>query len=75
MRNAPRGAVVKPKNFWGTLKRLLKYMSLKKWLLLFAFLLSGTATILQIFTPKVLGSATTVIFEGMPVKKKRLIEV
>ena len=65
MRNAPRGAVVKPKNFWGTLKRLLKYMSLKKWLLLFAFLLSGTATILQIFTPKVLGSATTVIFEGV----------
>ncbi|APZ48530.1 multidrug ABC transporter ATP-binding protein [Jeotgalibaca sp. PTS2502] len=65
MRNAPRGAVVKPKDFWGTLKRLLKYMSLKKWLLLFAFLLSGTATILQIFTPKVLGSATTVIFEGV----------
>ena len=65
MRNAPRGAVVKSKNFWGTLKRLLKYMSLKKWLLLFAFLLSGTATILQIFTPKVLGSATTVIFEGV----------
>ncbi len=64
MRNAPR-EISKPKNFWGTLARLFKYMSLKRWLLVLAFILSGTATILQIFTPRVLGSATTVIFDGV----------
>lgn len=64
MRNAPK-VVRKPKNFWGTLRRLFKYMSLKKWLLLLAFVLSGVATILQIFTPRVLGNATTIIFNGV----------
>lgn len=64
MRNAPR-QVAKPKNFWKTLRRLFRYMSLKKWLLLLSFLLSATATILQIFTPRVLGRATTTIFNGV----------
>lgn len=64
MRNAPK-AVEKPKNFWGSLKRLLNYMSVRRWLMFLAFALSAIATIFQIFTPRILGSATTVIYDGV----------
>ncbi|AQS53479.1 putative ABC transporter ATP-binding protein [Jeotgalibaca dankookensis] len=64
MRNAPK-AVEKPKNFWGSLKRLLNYMSVRRWLMFLAFALSAVATVFQIFTPRVLGSATTVIYDGV----------
>lgn len=65
MRNAPNAnAQAKPKDFWGSIQRLFNYMSVRRWLLLGAFLLSAVATIMQIFTPRILGSATTVIFAG-----------
>lgn len=65
MRNAAPNVVVKPKNFWGTLSRLLKYMSGKRWILLLTVVLSAVATILQVLTPRILGTATTTIYEGV----------
>lgn len=65
MRNAPVRTSIKPKNFWGTLKRLFKYMARKRWLLVLTFLLSAVATVLQVLTPRILGTATTTIFEGV----------
>lgn len=65
MRNAAPKVVVKPKNFWGTLSRLLKYMSGKRWVLLLTVVLSAVATILQVLTPRILGTATTTIYEGV----------
>ncbi|MGP6138702.1 MULTISPECIES: ABC transporter ATP-binding protein [unclassified Jeotgalibaca] len=64
MRNAGPQVAAKPKDFMGSVKRLFNYMSVRKWLMLGAFLLSAIATVFQIFTPKILGSATTVIFDG-----------
>ena len=65
MRNASPKVVAKPKNFWGTLSRLLKYMSKKRWILLLTVILSAVATVLQVVTPRILGTATTTIYEGV----------
>ena len=65
MRNASPKVVAKPKNFWGTLSRLLKYMSKKRWILLLTIILSAVATVLQVLTPRILGTATTTIYEGV----------
>lgn len=54
----------KPKNFMGTLKRLMAYMSTRVWGLILVLLLTITSTILMALTPKILGQATTEIFSG-----------
>lgn len=64
MRHGAPQTQAKPKDFKGSVKRLFNYMAARKWLMLGAFVLSAIATVLQIFTPKILGSATTVIFDG-----------
>lgn len=56
---------IKAKDFWGTLKRLIGYMSSRKWGLLFVMVISLIATILQVISPRILGQATTIIFEGI----------
>ena len=55
----------KAKNFWGTTKRLLRYMSKRAYAILLVFVLAIAATIFQISTPKVLGKATTEIYNGI----------
>lgn len=55
----------KAKNFWGTVGRLLKYMSKKIYLILLVLALAIASTIFQIRTPKILGEATTEIFKGV----------
>ncbi|MGX7059477.1 ABC transporter ATP-binding protein [Vagococcus humatus] len=57
--------VVKPKNFWQTTKRLVRYMSTRSYLIGLVFILAIASTVFQIRTPKVLGRATTEIFEGI----------
>lgn len=57
--------VVKPKNFWQTTKRLLRYMSTRSYLIGLVFILAIVSTVFQIRTPKILGRATTEIFEGI----------
>lgn len=71
MRNAgPKGAPRKAKNFWGTLKRLLGYMSSRLFAIGLVFILAVVGTVLQTKTPKILGEATTEIFKGVMVGMK-----
>ena len=53
------------KNFWGTLVRLIHYMSSYILSLVIVVLLAIASTIFQIITPKVLGQATTEIYKGV----------
>lgn len=55
----------KADNFWGTTKRLLRYMSTRSYAILLVFVLATAAVVFQIQTPKVLGRATTEIFNGV----------
>ncbi|WP_461213390.1 ABC transporter ATP-binding protein [Lacticaseibacillus sp. GG6-2] len=59
-----RGLVQKPKNFWGTSKRLLGYMKSRIIGIIVVLLFAIVSTIFQIRTPKILGEATTEIFKG-----------
>ncbi|HGV8439969.1 TPA: ABC transporter ATP-binding protein [Enterococcus faecium] len=55
----------KPKNFWGTVRRLFGYMSKRMVAIIAVFVLAIAAVIFQIQTPKVLGKATTEIFKSV----------
>ncbi|HCK1974184.1 TPA: ABC transporter ATP-binding protein [Enterococcus faecium] len=55
----------KPKNFWGTVRRLFGYMSKRMVAIIAVFVLAIADVIFQIQTPKVLGKATTEIFKGV----------
>lgn len=69
MAHGPRGRMTgrpeKAKNFWGTTKRLLKYMSSRIYAVLAVFVFAIVGTVFQIRAPKKLGEATTEIFEGI----------
>lgn len=58
-------SVEKANNFWGTTKRLFRYMFTRSYAILLVFVLAIAAVIFQIQTPKVLGRATTEIFNGV----------
>ena len=58
----------KPKDFKGTIKRLLKYLGFYKIALLFIIFFAIGSTIFNIIGPKVLSEATTVLFEGIVAK-------
>ncbi|OOC45227.1 ABC transporter ATP-binding protein [Thermosipho sp. 1074] len=64
-----RGAVEKPKNFKKTLKRLLGYLKPYAIPLIIVFALAITGTIFSIIAPKVLGKATTKLFQGFLARK------
>ena len=55
----------KPKDFKGTLKKLVAYLSVYKVRLIFVFIFAVASTIFMIVGPKILGNATTAIFEGV----------
>ena len=55
----------KPKNFWKTVKRLFGYMSKRLVAIALVFILAIASVIFQIQTPKILGKATTEIFNGV----------
>ena len=55
----------KPKDFKGTLKKLLIYMSAYRLQLLFVIIFAVCGTIFNIAGPKILGKATTEIFNGL----------
>ena len=58
----------KPKNFKGTLRKLLRYMAKYKIELFFVFVFAIGAMLFNIFAPKILGTATTELFEGLVAK-------
>ncbi|MFT8824657.1 MAG: ABC transporter ATP-binding protein [Liquorilactobacillus mali] len=54
----------KPKNFWQTTWRLCKYMAPWKWFLFIVVAFAIGSVIFQILSPKILGEATTTIYNG-----------
>lgn len=62
----------KANNFWGTTKRLFQYMSTRVYAILLVFVLAIAAVVFQIQTPKVLGKATTEIFNGVMAGMKQI---
>lgn len=67
MKNAP-GAIDKARDFKGTLKKLLKIISEYKILIILAFIFAIGSTIFSIISPKILGNATTEIYNGIIAK-------
>lgn len=65
MGHKPGAAVQKPKNMWATVKRLLGYMKKSTALIVMTILVTVAGTVVQVFSPKVLGQATTLIFDGI----------
>lgn len=52
-------------NFFPTIIRLFKYMRRDLWGLIFSMVIAGLSVILSVQAPKILGTATTVIFDGV----------
>lgn len=72
MKNGPmggpggRGAIEKPKDLKGTTKKLVRnYLAKYKWKIMIVLLFAVGGTIFTIVGPKVLGDATTEIFNGI----------
>ncbi len=64
----PHGAMgtgEKARDFRGTIGRLLAYIGSYKWTILLVLTLAAIATVLNIIGPKVMGRATTELFEGV----------
>jgi ATP-binding cassette subfamily B multidrug efflux pump len=61
-------AVEKPKDFKGTFKRLVGYFKPQKYALLAVFVTAILGTVFNIVGPKILGLATTKLFEGVVLK-------
>jgi len=55
----------KPRDFKGTLTKLVQYLGQYRLLILFIWLLAIASTAAAIFGPKILGNATTKLFEGV----------
>jgi len=67
-RGGPMGMLSKgekPRDFKGTLNKLIQYLGRYKLLILFVWLLAIASTAAAIFGPKILGKATTTLFEGV----------
>lgn len=62
--------VPKAKNFKGTLKRLITYLKPYKGQLLAVFITAIISTVFSIVSPKIMGKATTKLFEGLMMKLK-----
>ena len=61
-------SVDKAKDFKGTLNKLLKRVSTYKILIILSFIFAIGSTIFAIISPKILGNATTEIFNGLILK-------
>ncbi len=68
MRRGPGAPTEKAKNFKGTLFSLLKYMGIYKIALLFVMIFAVGSTIFTVVGPKILGNATTELFNGLIAK-------
>lgn len=55
----------KAKNFKGAIKKLIQYMSIYKVQMFFVFIFAVCGTVFNIVGPKILGKATTEIFNGL----------
>jgi ATP-binding cassette subfamily B multidrug efflux pump len=67
----PPGVVIpgeKAKDFKGSLRRLVRYLEPRKVILMFILLMAILSTLFSIVSPKILGKATTKLFEGIMAK-------
>ncbi|UJF35157.1 ABC transporter ATP-binding protein [Paenibacillus hexagrammi] len=64
--------VQKAKNFKGTLKRLISFMLPFRLSLTLVLITAVLSTVFSIVAPKLMGNATTVLFEGSMAKLKKL---
>lgn len=55
----------KAKNFKGTVRKLLQYMGRYKFGILFVLVFAVASTVFGIIGPKILGNATTELFNGL----------
>ncbi len=62
----------KAKDFKGTLRRLLDYLKPHKVKLITTFLAAVVSTIFSIISPKIMGRATTKLFEGFLLKMRNV---
>jgi ATP-binding cassette subfamily B multidrug efflux pump len=62
------GLAEKPKSFRKTLRTFLKYMAPYRVSLIFVFIFAVASTVFAIIGPKMLGNATTKLFEGIVAK-------
>jgi len=62
-----RGAE-KPVNFKGTMAKLINYLRVYRWQLIVVILFAIASTVFMIVGPKILGKATTKLFEGIVAK-------
>ncbi len=53
------------RDFKGTMRKLIAYLGPYRWIILLVLFLAAASTIFQIFGPKILGNATTKLFEGL----------
>ena len=60
-----RGAGEKAKDFKGTMKKLLHYLGTKKLQIFIVFIFAVISTVFNIVGPKILGKATTKVFDGV----------
>jgi ATP-binding cassette subfamily B multidrug efflux pump len=58
----------KPRDFKGTLTKLIQYLGQYRLLIVFIWLLAIASTVAMIFGPKILGNATTTLFNGVLAK-------
>ena len=58
----------KPRDFKGTLNKLVKYLGRYRGLILLVWLFAIASTVASILGPKILGNATTKLFEGVMAK-------
>ena len=65
---SPGGTGEKAKNFKGTIKNLLKYMGVYKFMLLAVAIFAVGSTIFTVIGPKILGNATTELYNGIVAK-------
>lgn len=56
--------VERAKDFKGTLRRLVAYMGPHKWMLALVSGMAAASTLFAIVSPRILGEATTIIFNG-----------
>ncbi|MGB7606391.1 MAG: ABC transporter ATP-binding protein [Lutisporaceae bacterium] len=55
----------KARNFKGTMKKLIKHLSVYKISIIIVFIFAAASAIFSIVGPKILGNATTKLFEGV----------
>ncbi|MEL7645992.1 MAG: ABC transporter ATP-binding protein [Anaerolineaceae bacterium] len=62
------GALVpgeKARNFKGSMKQLLAYLGKYRWTILVVMVISSVSVVFTIFGPRILGQATTALYEGV----------